>query len=70
MDFLRISPLINDCPNCGNQFVGKGQGTLEVDDNIIKRTCKCGFKFKYSVNNGVSKKKIKQVIDEALNELQ
>ncbi|WP_241752246.1 DUF3797 domain-containing protein [Bacillus thuringiensis] len=43
MYFLRISPLINDCPNCGNQFVGNGEGTLEVDDNIVKRTCKCGF---------------------------
>lgn len=69
MDFLRISPLINDCPNCGNQFVGNGQGTLEVDENIVKRTCKCGFNFEYDVNNGVSKKKIKQVIDEALNKL-
>lgn len=66
MDYLRISPLINDCPNCGNRFVGNGEGTLEVDDNIIKRTCKCGFNFRYDVNTGVSKKKIKQVINEAI----
>jgi len=69
MYFLRISPLINDCPNCSNQFVGNGEGTLEVDENIVKRTCKCGFNFEYDVNNGVSKKKIKQVIVEALNKL-
>ncbi|WP_088363342.1 DUF3797 domain-containing protein [Bacillus cereus] len=66
MDYLRISPLINDCPNCGNQIVGNGEGTLEVDDNVISRTCKCGFNFKYDVNTGVIKKKIKQVINEAI----
>ncbi|PFH81650.1 hypothetical protein COI81_28970 [Bacillus cereus] len=69
MDFLRISPLINDCPNCGNQFVGNGQGTLEVDDNIIKRTCKCGFNFEYDVEDGTSKAKIKKAVGEALNKM-
>lgn len=60
--YLRIAPLINDCPNCGNGFVGGDQGTLNVDDNIIRRTCKCGFKFEYDVNNGVDIKKISKEI--------
>lgn len=69
MAYLKVSPHINDCPNCGNQFVGNGQGTLVVDDNIVKRTCKCGFDFEYDVNNGTEKKKVKLAIDEALKRL-
>lgn len=69
MDYLRVAPLINDCPNCGNEFVGNGQGTLEVDDNLVKRTCKCGFNLEYDVNNGTTKKRIKQAIDEALRQM-
>ncbi|MYX21978.1 DUF3797 domain-containing protein [Streptomyces sp. SID8380] len=68
-DFLRITPHINDCPNCANQYIGNGQGSLEVDNNLIKRTCKCGFKFEYDVTEGVSKKKIKQAIEKSLNQL-
>lgn len=69
MDYLKVAPLINDCPNCGNATVGGGKGTLNVDNNIVKRTCRCGFNFEYDVNNGTSKKKIKQAIDEALNKM-
>lgn len=69
MDFLRISPFINDCPNCGNEYIGNGQGTLNVDDNIVERTCKCGFNFKYDVANGTSKAKIKKAIDEVLRNM-
>ncbi|MFC5775168.1 DUF3797 domain-containing protein [Ectobacillus antri] len=69
MIYLKVAPLINDCPNCGNQFVGNGQGTLEVDDNIIKRTCKCDFSFEYDVNNGIEKKKVKLAIDEVLKQM-
>lgn len=69
MDFLRISPLINDCPNCGNEYIGNGQGTLEVDENMIKRTCKCGFKLEYDVTNGTSKAKLKKVLEEAVKEM-
>lgn len=67
VDFLKVSRLVNDCPNCGNQYIGNGQeSVLEVSDNIIKRFCKCGFKFKYDVNQGTSKKKLKQAIDNSL----
>lgn len=68
-DYLRITPFINDCPNCGNGLVGNGEGTLKVDDNIVERTCKCGFKFEYDVNKGTSKNQIKQAIEEALKQM-
>lgn len=69
MYFLRIAPFINDCPNCGNQMVGNGEGALNVDDNMVKRTCKCGFNFEYDVKNGTSKTKVKKAIDESLKSM-
>lgn len=69
MDYLRVAPFINDCPSCKNNVVGNGEGTLNVDDNIVKRTCKCGFIFEYDVNNGTSKTKIKKAIDESLKNM-
>lgn len=65
-DYLRVARLINNCPNCGNGFVGNGQGTICVDTNIIIRTCKCGFKFEYNAENGTSKYKIQLAINKAL----
>lgn len=62
--YLQIAPLINDCPNCGNGFVGNGQGTLNVEDNIIRRTCKCGFKFEHDVKKGVDIKLISKNIQQ------
>lgn len=32
-----------ECPECGNKYIGDGQGTLEVDETTYKRTCKCGW---------------------------
>ena len=32
-----------DCPDCGNEYIGDGEGTLEVSDTTYKRTCKCGW---------------------------
>ncbi|MDA7028626.1 DUF3797 domain-containing protein [Bacillus sp. CLL-7-23] len=69
MDYLRVAPLINDCPNCKNEEIGNGEGTLNIDDNTVQRTCKCGFNFKYDVNNGTDKTKIKNSIDEALKNM-
>lgn len=31
------------CPECGNQYLGNGEGSIEIDDNKFRRTCKCGF---------------------------
>lgn len=32
-----------NCPECGNHFIGNGQGTCVVDDDSFTRTCKCGW---------------------------
>lgn len=69
MDYLRIAPFVNDCPNCGSDLLGNGQGTYELKDNTIKRSCKCGFKFEYDSRNGTTKTKIKQAIDKALEQM-
>jgi len=31
------------CPECGNELIGNGQGTLDIDKDTFKRTCKCGW---------------------------
>jgi Domain of unknown function (DUF3797) len=43
MEFLRISAKYNNCPDCGSDKLGNGEGTLSVEEDIYKRTCKCGF---------------------------
>ena len=68
-DFLRVAPFINDCPSCGNDLLGNGEGTLNVEDNLVVRTCKCNFKFEYDVSNGTSKAKMKKVVAEALKQM-
>lgn len=69
MNFLRVAPLINDCPNCKNGVVGNGEGTISVGDNFIKRTCKCGFIFEYDIRKGTSKTEIKKAINKALKSM-
>lgn len=36
------------CPCCGNDKIGNGEGTLNLDENSFERTCKCGWKIKYT----------------------
>lgn len=64
-DYLRVAPFINDCPTCGNDIVGKDEGVLEVKDNWISRSCKCGFHFAYDVNQGTTRAKIKKAVEAA-----
>lgn len=40
---LTIMPKYNNCPNCGNDKVGNGEGKLIVEDNYFYRECKCGW---------------------------
>ncbi|RDW17619.1 hypothetical protein CWR48_13975 [Oceanobacillus arenosus] len=74
MDFLKISPFLNDCPNCGydnvgtNDKTGEYHGTLDVDDNLYNRKCRCGFAVTIDANEGTSKKIIKSKIDIALED--
>jgi len=47
LEALKVCELLNKygkCPKCGNEYLGNGNGTLEVEDETFKRTCKCGFK--------------------------
>lgn len=32
------------CPECGNSFIGNGQGECVVDQHSFMRSCKCGWK--------------------------
>lgn len=31
------------CVDCGNELVGDGEGVLLIEDDIFKRSCKCGW---------------------------
>lgn len=64
-DFLRVTKEVNNCPNCKNDRVGGEEGTLLVDQNILTRTCKCGFSFTYDVERGTQQKKVRAAIKEA-----
>jgi hypothetical protein len=46
MDVIVAMKLIEkyaECPYCGNPCVSNGEGTLVIDDDTFKRTCKCGW---------------------------
>jgi hypothetical protein len=46
MNFVRANELMQKyayCEHCGNGYIGNGQGTLQIDDDIFRRTCKCGW---------------------------
>lgn len=40
---LELMKKYSNCPDCGNEYIGNGEGTLEIENNIFKRTCKCGY---------------------------
>lgn len=71
-DYLRIAELTNDCPNCGygnvgtNQETGEHHGSLEVNDNLFTRKCRCGFEITIDANNGTSRSKLKKQIGAAV----
>ena len=31
-----------NCPNCGNEYIGNGQGGLQLAEDFLRRWCKCG----------------------------
>lgn len=43
---MDIMKKYEQCPKCGSNTIGKGQGGVIVDDNTFTRSCKCGFKMK------------------------
>ena len=38
------------CFDCGNCYIGNGEGTLVVD-GTLKRTCKCGWSIEVDEND-------------------
>jgi hypothetical protein len=43
VDSTELMKKYSKCEECGNEFVGNGEGTLEIENNVFKRTCKCGW---------------------------
>ena len=43
LNAAELIELYETCPNCGNKMIGNGEGTIEINKNTFKRTCKCGF---------------------------
>lgn len=39
----------NTCPDCGNEKVGDGEGSVEINEDVFKRKCKCGWMVKITV---------------------
>ena len=40
------------CINCGNDKIGNGEGTVNINGNIFERTCKCGWSIKVENKQG------------------
>jgi transcription elongation factor Elf1 len=52
MDALKAVELLkkyNQCPACGNENVGDKEGTVEIHEDVFKRTCKCGWMVRITV---------------------
>lgn len=46
MDFdtvIKLMEKYSDCPKCGNEYIGNGQGGIVVEENTFTRWCRCGF---------------------------
>lgn len=71
-DYLRIAPFINDCPACGESDLedenGGQIGTYELKEDLITRTCHCGFAITIDSKNGTSKKILKETVAKAVDE--
>jgi hypothetical protein len=40
---LELMEKYSTCLECGSMNVGNGEGTLNIEDDSFKRTCKCGW---------------------------
>lgn len=46
MNMLKAMKLLkkySNCQECGSEFVGNGEGSLDIGDDYFIRTCKCGW---------------------------
>ena len=46
-----------NCPNCGNEYIGNGQGGLQLEEDFLRRWCKCGYDITVSEDGEVLKLK-------------
>ncbi|WP_084146722.1 DUF3797 domain-containing protein [Paenibacillus wynnii] len=49
---VELSERYANCAECGNENVGNGQGTVRIEGNMFRRTCKCGWKVEVTVEEG------------------
>lgn len=40
---VELMGLYQACLECGNTMVGNGEGTISIEGDVFKRTCKCGW---------------------------
>ena len=48
------------CLDCGNKMIGSGEGGIIVEDNTLRRFCKCGFDITVDENGKVLNLKSKK----------
>lgn len=53
IESIKLMRKYNQCPNCGNDKVGGGEGTVNIEGEVFRRTCKCGWSV--TVENGKAK---------------
>lgn len=40
---IKLTKKYGKCLQCGNQYIGKGEGGLVIEENSFERWCKCGW---------------------------
>lgn len=43
VDSMELMKRYSKCEKCGSELIGNGEGTLEIENNVFKRSCKCGW---------------------------
>lgn len=47
---LQIMKKYNNCPKCGSDQIGNGEGKIAVENDTFTRGCKCGFEITLDEN--------------------
>jgi transcription elongation factor Elf1 len=43
VDSTQLLKKYSNCPDCGSDKLGNGEGTLNIENEVFERTCKCGW---------------------------
>lgn len=57
-----------ECHKCGNDKLGNGQGGLIVEEDTLRRFCKCGWDITVDENGNEIKKEIQKMTTTRLGE--